>query len=574
MKKYIELIIFTTMVMIASMPADADVIRCAGVLGNSGEQGSSLVRFEGGVASGIGVVCDRYGSLWDRGGTVLNRYAVDGRLMASYKLPQVSPNRNTDGIVIAGDTLFLRFGKGLYTLSVDAPSCSEIKSMNIEAENMSFSSRDGWVTASKGTEVFLVNAVGEKKPVAILRKNVEGLDFGPDGGICVIIDRKLYSVKPESPDGVVLIGSLPGERTMCLNGYWYGSAWHSTLRRCDKDLNPSPGVVLGGNSGAFIGHVAEQSEIVNARGLALVRPDLFAISGFSGVMHLLEWKGADRRFEPIRRIGALQSCGAIGLDGEGRSWCVSGNWDWSDGPATPQHWGVPISEKVFGIVLQESDSLCGYGMMWGKPMILYGKMDKEIIQRRIESQTIMPKEAVDVTLSEMNGKRVLMVLESSGKVIAANINHDGSYNSDAGLVQLNTLTPVKEWTSLESSGKDSLIGAGDGFVIEFGRDGGNWKEKRRWNSCGGDNGQKFGPVINLAVDSGRLWISDKMRHSVACFDLSSGKELGRFGKFDASGTGLSELNIPTIIAARGKRAVVFDSGNQRVMKLELIEASE
>ena len=65
----------------------AEVIPCDGILGNSGEQGASLVRFEGAVASGMGIVCDRYGSLWDRGGAALNRYAVDGRLLASYQLP-------------------------------------------------------------------------------------------------------------------------------------------------------------------------------------------------------------------------------------------------------------------------------------------------------------------------------------------------------------------------------------------------------------------------------------------------------------------------------------------------------
>ncbi|HCE46482.1 MAG TPA: hypothetical protein DET40_23300 [Lentisphaeria bacterium] len=556
----------------SAISVNADVIICDGVLGNSGEQGASLVRFDGAGTSGMGIVCDRYGSLWDRGGAALNRYAVDGRLLASYKLPKTNADRNSDAVALAGDTLIIRMGGQLYSLPVDAPAGSEVQPMKIEATKMSFSSKDGWVLAAKGPEVFLVNAKGEKKPVATLKKNPDGVEFGPDGSICAILEWKVYKVVPEAADKVELIAGAPGERSQYLNGSWYGSAWHSTLRRFDKELKPSPGVVLGGNSGSFIGHVAEQSEIVNGRGLAQINPNLFAISGFGGVIHLLEWIGADKRFEPVRRIGALQSCGALALDREGRTWCVSGNWDWNDGPSTPQRWGVPVPEKVFGMAMMDSGSICGYGIMWGKPMVMFGKMDKEVRLGRIEAQTALPKEAVAVAVTEMNKKRVLLILEANGKLTAANINGDGSYNSDGAAVQLITATPVKEWTSLASSGKDMLIGAGDGYVIELARDGEGWKEKRRWNSFGQDNADKFGASIWLALDSGRLWVSDKMRNRVVCFDLSSGKQLATYGVADTAGSEITKMNSPAVIAADGKRAVLYDSGNQRILKLELQES--
>ncbi|HBC86720.1 MAG TPA: hypothetical protein DCZ94_07190 [Lentisphaeria bacterium] len=565
-KKYFSIVLVLSIMSIQSM---ADVITCEGVLGNSGEQGASLVRLEDGVTSGFGIVCDRYGSLWDRGGSNLNRYAVDGRLLASYKLPKVQVDRNSDMIALIGDTLILRLGNQLYSLSIDAPAGTEVQPMKIEANKMSPSSKDGWLIASKGMDVFLVNATGEKKPVATLKKNPEGLIFGPDGIICVVVDWKVFKVVPGSADGIELIAPVPGERPLYLDGNWYGSAWHSTLRRFDKNLQPAPGVVLGGNSGSFIGHVAEQSEVVNGRGLAQISPNLFAISGFGGVAHLLEWIGADKRFEPIRRIGSVQVCNAIGLDREGRAWCISGNWDWKDSPSTPQHWGVPAPEKVFGIAMMDSDSVCGYGIMWGKPMVMFGKMDKELRLGRLDSQTALPKEAVAAAVTEMNKKRVLLVLESNGKVTAVNINPDGAYNSDGAPVQLITAIPVKEWTSLASSGKDLLIGAGDGFVIEFAKDGENLKEKRRWNSFGQDNADKFGAAIWLAVDSGKLWVSDKTRNRVVCFEIASGKHLAVYGIADSAGTEISKLNSPTVLAARGTRAVVYDSGNQRILKLEL-----
>jgi hypothetical protein len=72
-----------------------------------------------------------------------------------------------------------------------------------------------------------------------------------------------------------------------------------------------------------------------------------------------------------------------------------------------------------------------------------------------------------------------------------------------------------------------LLSAGDGFVIEFARDGQNWKEERRWNS------------------------------------------LGSFGTADSPGDDLTHVNTPTTLAACGDRAVVYDSGNQRLVKLRL-----
>ena len=550
----------------------AEGISCDGILGNSGEQGATLVRFQGAAASGMGIACDRYGSLWDRGGAALNRYAADGRLLASYKLPNAPVDRNSDTIALLGDTIVVRLGGQLSTLSIDAASGAEVQPLKIPADKLSFSSHDGWLAASKGAEVFLVNAAGEKKPLVTLKKNPEAVEFGPDGVLYVSLESKLYRVVAGAAEGIEPAGPQPGERPQFLDGYWYGSAFHSTERRFDKNLKPAPGVVLGGNSGAFIGHVDEQSEIVNGRGLAQLRPDLFAISGFGGIVHLLEWNNTGKRFEPIRRIGPLPVCEAIGLDREGRVWCGSGLWNWNDGPATPQRLGIPTPDKVFGLTTLDNGSLCGYGLQWGKRTMIFGTLDKELVRRWIESETVLPKEAIAVAVTEINKRRSLVVLESGGKAVAVEVNGEGSYKSDIGPVQLTTATPVKAWTSLAASGKDALLAAGDGFVIEFARDGQNWKEERRWNSSGtsGQGGtDTFGPTIRLTSDAGHLWVADTARSRVLCFDQATRKLLGSFGTADSPGDDLTHVNKPTTLAACGDRAVVYDSGNQRLVKLRL-----
>ena len=52
-----------------------------------------------------------------------------------------------------------------------------------------------------------------------------------------------------------------------------------------------------------------------------------------------------------------------------------------------------------------------------------------------------------------------------------------------------------------------------------------------------------------------------------CFDLATGKLLAAFGTPDTPGDDLGTLHAPEAIAARGERAVVYDRGNQRLMKL-------
>ena len=64
--------------------APAAQLRVVGVLGNSGESGEILVTFLGDKASGIGPVLDNSDTIWERAGArQLNRYALDGRLLAS-----------------------------------------------------------------------------------------------------------------------------------------------------------------------------------------------------------------------------------------------------------------------------------------------------------------------------------------------------------------------------------------------------------------------------------------------------------------------------------------------------------
>ena len=109
----------------------AETLIADGVLGNSGEQGPSLVRFGSEPARGLGVVVDQAGSLWDRAGQgVLNRYAADGRLTGHYRIAQSTDGH--DQLTVVGDLLVLQLGNHLFTLPLSAASGSEATALGTE----------------------------------------------------------------------------------------------------------------------------------------------------------------------------------------------------------------------------------------------------------------------------------------------------------------------------------------------------------------------------------------------------------------------------------------------------------
>jgi len=543
-------------------------LACEGVLGNSGEEGTTLVRFGPEPRRGMGVAADRLGSLWDRAGTgVLNRYALDGRLLASYRIPP-GEDQN-DRLTGVGDLVVARVAGRLFALPLDAPSGAEAKAVG-EAGCLSFGSFGGKVAVvQKGKLELLDPKTGDRRAVADVGEAQE-VEIDPQGAVYVMKDwviRK-YVDGREAGDGWPK--KAPGERPQLLGGAWYGHAWHGTIRRFTAALEPDPGVVLGGASGSFIGHLDQNSELVNGRGMAQVRPDLYAVSGMGGVMHLLEWDGVKRQMRIVRRIGAVQNCRGLGLDRKGRVWCHAGSWRWEDGPDAPLDRGVnpPEHPGVAQVAMLPSDSICAPGLLWGKPAFYRGPLTEEVKCDRIDKGCALRKEVVASAAVQSKGRRVLLAVDAAGKGDSFLIGEDGAYQGEAGPLTLRA-APAGEWTTLAPKDEGTLLGAAGGAVVELARDGNDWKEARRWSSWGPGPAEKFGGRVFIAADEGRLWAADAERHRVVCFDLGTGKPLGSFGTCDKAGADLSSLDRPQAIAARGRRAVVYDSGNQRLVKLSL-----
>lgn len=551
-------------------PCFAGSLTCEGVLGNSGEQGAALVRFAAEPARGMGVAYDRFGSLWDRGGAgVLNRYALDGRLLATYRIAKESGD--SDQLALAGDTLVLLLRGALFTLGIASPAGSEAQPLKVGADAISFHAHGTQLAARSKDEVFLFDsATGAKQPVATVQ-GAGDLELGPDGAVYVATGDKLrkFVNGAEITDGWPK--GRPGDRAQLLDGFWFGHAWHTTIKRFTAQMEPAPGVALGGSSGSFIGHLDQNADLFIGRGLAKLRDDLFAVSSVGGIPQLLEWQDDRQQFEIVRRIGSVPVCRGLGLDRAGNVWHHAGTWRWDDRPDAPMRLGINTLEfpGIGQAAMLEDDTLVAPGSMWGKPTLVSGKLTKEVSAQRIEMPTSLPlKETCGSAVYRRENHLLLLVLDAAGKAQTFNLSNDGRYVSDAAPVELKTVTPVNTWTALAMRDAGTLLAAADGAVLEFEPDGSaNWIETRRWNSWGAKVEEKFGATISLAADAGRLWVTDRERQRVLCFDLTTGNPLATFGTPDKSGDDLAALNAPETIAARGERAVVYDRGNQRLVKL-------
>ena len=550
--------------------ASAQTLICEGVLGNSGVEGAHLVRFNPQPASGIGVVLDRHGTLWDRAGNAtLNRYAPDGRLLAQYTIPAGS-NRDRDQIALAGDTVVLLVGGKLLTLAIAAPAGTAATPLEVPAACLSPSAHGGRVAAVSEGKVVLVDIPGGAT-TPVTDGEAQWIELGPDGAVYATRDWTMHKFVAGQAADAGWPRRCPGERPQRLGESWFCHAWHGTVKRFTADLEPDPGVVLGGASGSFIGHLDENAELVNGRGLAQVTDRLYAVSGLDGILHLMEWDGTTRQMTLIRRLGAVTACSGLGLDCDGRVFYRAGSWEWSDRPDTPLRFGVngPEAPGVGQPVMLDGRILCAPAFLWGQPSFYSGPLDRHVRAERIGDSCALRRGFVGSATYLADGRRLLLVVDTKGAGQAFRIGADGRYAGEAGEVRLETATPLEGWTSLGMTADGALLAAAAGQVVVLNRDGANWREARRWASWGTEPEARFGPTVYLHTDGGRLWVADTDRHRILVFPEGGGVPVASFGHTDRPGTDLASLSAPAVIAACGARAVVHDRDNQRLLKLAL-----
>lgn len=542
-------------VLLISNHTVADQWKTVGVLGNSGGDGASLVRFDQTEASGIGPVLDTFQTLWERGGAgQLNRYALDGRLLASFPIPE-STDRN-DQMAICDDLLVLRLNRKIYTLPTGATPDTSPTRLELDAEVMSSNEFEGKVAIydkSKNSIFRIDPANGE---LVLLNKwdvPVQFLHWGEDGILYIFGQGKVHALK----NGIEVKGfprDFRGERPRKIGRYWYSHSWHGTINRLNEAFEPEPGVVLGGASGSFIGYLPQSVDLTNGRGIVPVRSGIFAVSGTKGIIQLLKWNEAELRFEVVRRIGGLPQLRTLAINHSGDIWTPLGSARWGESSETPFTLGDKYPDTVAQAASLNGGTLCLLKKHYSNVQLAFGPFIDSSGWSHFESKGIsgfeLPDSITGTAAVPLKSGYDLVAVERGGKAFQTGLTNDGSLRSNPITI---TLPGLSNCTSLAWF-QNHLIAADSGALIGFQRDDEQkWKEVFRRDDFGGGD-------IYIHSDESQFVVSETQK-GILYFFSSLHAEPVRF----------EGLKQPFHVAISGNRCVVYESGNQRIVKLERLE---
>ena len=544
---------FLCLVLAMASPVNAAELRLVGVLGNSGGDGDTLARFSGKPATGMGPVFDRQNTVWERGGsTQLNRYALDGRLLASFPLPDIH-HRNRDQLTLVGDTLLLKLGKSLYRLPVSATAGTKPERLPGNAEVLSSSSFAGRAAIYDAGQVLWLDAkTGERTAIAKAASSVHFLFVDGDGTVFGFGNHQVQAWK----EGQAITGyprPFRGARPQKIGDFWYSHADHGTIFRYNAQFEPDPGVVAGGASGSFIGYLPRSVDITHGVGIVPIRDDLVAVSGFRGVVQILQWRENETQFEVVRRIGPLFGLEAVALDADGNIWTPFGSWRWSAAAETPLTQGDVMPSAVTQPVVVGGKSLCFVKQHYSYVLRAHGPLIDEHGWAHMETRGVKglafdqrPKGATGFT--NLQGKRQLLVTDPTGKATVYTLLESGQISEDP--VGTTNLPGLQHCTSLAWL-EGHLLAADRGALVVFSQTAAGWEEKTR------HPGYAAGGYVQS--DGQRIVVSDVGEGRVQLFDsLDLSKPIAT----------LAGLSTPTHVAVSGDRVVVYESGKQRLLKLE------
>ena len=549
------------------LSAGAETLRFEGVIGNSGEL-DKPVTF-GSMARetrGLGAAYDAArGALYDRAGSGrLNAYALDGRLLAQYRLPEDQDPR--DAMTRCGGHLVLLLGGRLYRLPLNAPdgaAAERIAAAVAEPDTLSSSAREGRVAVrEKAGRLLLLNpADGSAAPFdEAPGAYCGGMDWDETGDFFIVFGKTAHKLESgRLAEGGLWPKRFAGDReagidrATRLGAHWYGSAWHGTVKRFTADFEPAPGVVLGGASGHFIGHVPCNYDVELARGICPVSPGLFAIGGLYGVVQLAEWRPERKGLVLVRRLGALAEPGGLTVDAQGRVLAGKNTWRWADDGLAP----ADVS-NVFRMVAPcawlDADTAVGLAEIYGKVSVAMGRFEEEGLSCSRLEKLELPKRLVGIALyRELSGKKGgwrLLALGAGGEARVHEIAEDrrNPWRRELGAAKLQTAAPVQTFTAVTMQDPETLLAAADGQIVAFGRDGSGWKEASRWSDG-------FGQKLRLAVSGGRLAVADAEKRRVALYALSDHRKLAE-----------AAVAAPAEVALNGDFLAVYDAAGQRLLK--------
>ena len=396
------------------------------------------------------------------------------------------------------------------------------------------------------------------------------LDWLPDGRLMGVIEHWQYHIYSEgaASDPVRLFGDreIGMERGRVVGDDLWVLAG-ATIKRYDaRTLKPAPGVVYGGASGYFIGHVRMNHEM-RASGICDIGGGEFAVlSAENGAVYAFRYDPATWRLVETRRLGGIAAPQSLVLDDEG--WLMADGlcWPFSAKPLQPPE-AVQVRQPVRAAALLPDGKVAYVHETYGSQLefrtgrLADGELRKEresdaraYPEGRADPQRWGEATPADVFVLGSGAGHALCGLMKDGLVRCLVVDGGGHPLDGAGFYREFRLPRPEgvegDFLAAEKLADGRLLASvGGTLCIYEPADGGEWRFKSSSSRL---------RVDALAADGNVLAMADAQAGTLTLFAV----ENGRFRRL-AAADGLAE---PAKVALRGGRIAVWERGAQRLSR--------
>lgn len=406
-----------------------------------------------------------------------------------------------------------------------------------------------------------------------------------------------YAIGAFRPDGVILDGfpvactktpAIPTQFRGVISvagGSLWETAWYGFLSRLTLEGAGAPGRIVEWHH--ELGYPTQVIDVAERAGLGLSaasdRPELLAITtAMPDALYLAHWHPSSQRLDLVRRIGCLPTITSLGLSHTG--WVTTGTaraqlwWRWEDpADAPPQKAELHIAVTP---VYFRDDRFLALAAQYRLDDLDKRNPVPTVFSPRVGDRNEASRVGEPVPIKTIVGFGVYAPPgQPSGKVFLA--DGDGKIwrapiwlpdlRPDFSRIETVPMPPdgPRKPTDLVPLTDGRLLVADEGRVILLEPEGEGYSVAATFSAWGQGPQEHFGQRLRLAVDGPWMLVADTDRHRVVWIDWTDWRYLAEFGRTDEPGDDPTHLNTPTLVALAGTRALIADSGNQRILKLTL-----
>ena len=615
--------------LLAQATASAAAIRAVGVLGNSGRAGPTLLRVGSmpleRCASGVAIDDDL--TLWVSGGDAINRIGLDGRLVERFPLEPKGSVADSWAFARVGGKVFffgrkpdgkhalfclpMRSGAAAKPVEVELPPLGNphvryaLAPQPLGGKLVLAGQRDGRDKHQIIVYFLDPGKLALEEAFAVPGAYPQGLAVDPEREVIYlganfgmfvggVTHQNVFGIAAFRPDGTKADPSFPVQcmKTPALptqfrgvvslaGGALWDTAWYGFLARLDLRARGEPGRVVEWHH--ELDYPTQVLGVLDCgRREAPSRVPLLIATPMPDAVYFAVWMSEGEELRLVRRLGCLPVISSLGLSPDG--WVTASTartqlwWRWGDpSDAPPRKTDIHLAitplffrgEEALAIAAQYH--LRNVGRMPIKSTVFSRRLGGRNEARRVGNVPFNKPVGLSVRLEQGGQSGTLFVTDAATRQLWRTV------------LWLGNLTPdERRWQKVEIEGAElrsptdvaalldgRLIVADGGRLLGLRPSGEGYAADWELSAWGPGPADRFGPRLRMSLDGPWLVVSDTARHRLLWFEWQTRRLIAQFGETDRPGADAAHLDSPAQVCLRGTRAVVADSGNQRILEVRL-----